>query len=392
MAFREQVQQLGAGVSAEQAVSLMGYIVDLTERAEANPGVWNASVSTLMQKASDEGFDAANFLETLQQLAKAAVPVEDQVRLAAELEKQLARNASIREITAEISSAYPSVKAKMLELIDAAKAETRSLTAVAGGTSHKVDFKKTWQKTPNATKKQKWEKAGIDSLELVTVASILSRSAYAVQYKILANRIAAIPRREGWNVNLFFNQEIPDPWMGKGFKYWILKDGPLGPSVHEHWETKAASAYSEIKKWVPGHIVYNFIKVKYIDKRPAPTPSDNDDLSSRASSYLSDHELEIESAAGDVDVSRIERELERNSAEITDYYQSLMDKHSRGVKIFSNLRSSWGSLLRPGSFGLDELKTDLVDGAKALGSDVEKAAIGDITQIVEAEENIIESE
>jgi len=81
MAFSEQVQQLCAGVSAEQAVSLRELIVHLTERAEANPGVWNTSLSTLMQGASDEGFDAANLLATLQQLAKAAVPVEDQARL-----------------------------------------------------------------------------------------------------------------------------------------------------------------------------------------------------------------------------------------------------------------------------------------------------------------------
>ena len=69
-----------------------------------------------------------------------------------------------------------------------------------------------------------------------------------------------------------------------------------------------------------------------------------------------------------------------------------MDRHGSNVKMYSNLRSDWGSLIRKGSIGLDELKSDLVDETKALGSDVEKAAIADIADIVEAEENIIESE
>jgi hypothetical protein len=48
MVFSEQVKQLFAGMSAEQAVSLRALIVHLTERTEANCGVLNTGLRSLM--------------------------------------------------------------------------------------------------------------------------------------------------------------------------------------------------------------------------------------------------------------------------------------------------------------------------------------------------------
>jgi len=288
------------------------------------------------------------------------------------------------EITAEISSSYPSLKAKMLELVEAAKAETRSLTAVAGGTSHKVDFKKTWQKTPNATKKQKWEKGGIDALEVFAGLSLINYSIYTWREKRAGGILLKHNNTSDTEFLRMDNAIIKGELRARKVLGMVVTNQKF-----DNWFGEGGRINYEINRFMPGGVYRSDRQARAWWKAREEA---GESFRSKVSSELDSHESEIESAAGDVDVSRVERELERNSAEIADDFQSLMDRHGSNVKMYSNLRSDWGSLIRKGSIGLDELKSDLVDEAKALGSDVEKAAIADIADIVEAEENIIESE
>lgn len=118
---------------------------------------------------------------------------------------------------------------------------------------------------------------------------------------------------------------------------------------------------------------------KYVRAQPAL-----DDLRSNAT--------EIEAAVGDIDVTRVERKLERDSSEIAESYNSMINRNSPNVKPFPNMRDSFGDLIRRGSWGLDEVKSEIAEEAEQLGGDVERIVITDTTEIVDAEAGIIEGE
>ena len=124
-----------------------------------------------------------------------------------------------------------------------------------------------------------------------------------------------------------------------------------------------------------------------------PHETNHSPITEELKQVLGSRESELESAAEDVDMPRLERELERN-VQSDNLYKSQRDSRDPSVRTNQDLRRELSSDVRPGipSSELDDLKSDVVDEAKALGSDVEKAAIGDIADIVEAEEDIIESE
>ena len=161
MLFSEQIQRCG-GLSAEQALDLRAFIVEASERQHANPSVFSMSLQTLRQKLVYQGFDWDDLLGTLQQLAKGSLEATKQAAFAADCEMFMARDASIAEFASMLSADYSDLQKVLEQLVEAAQEDQRSLMAIAGGTS-------TWKATPNATKKQKSKKIGIDIAEVAAL-------------------------------------------------------------------------------------------------------------------------------------------------------------------------------------------------------------------------------
>lgn len=266
-------------------------------------------------------------------------------------------------------------------------AETRSLTSVAGGTSHKGDLKKTWQKTPNATKKQKWEKGGIDALEVFAGLSLINYGYFALKEKIGGGRVIKI---KGGNDTGFL--EMDNAFLKGEVRHRKILGMVVTDRKFDHWFGKGGRLNFEINRFTPGG-VYRAGRQLAAEERDLLRHPSHESLRSSVISDFESHESELESLAEKVDLPRLERELERN-AQFDDLYRSVRNELNPSVKKHPELRRAWSTHVRPEhpTFDLDDLESKLVSDAKLLGADAEQVVKDDITEIVEAEKNIIEGE
>ena len=184
MSFRDQLQTVCANVSGEETSNLRDCMVYVAEQIETKRELLSKGFKTLIQDTTDEGFSADQLPAMLQQVAKATLPDDAQMQLCEDLENALARDTSISETIEIITSRDPAFKKALLQLLEAAKDDKKTLSAVAGGT-----FKSTWKRNPNRTTKQRRRAITADALEVVAGLAIINKTGYSIRNKFYARKL-----------------------------------------------------------------------------------------------------------------------------------------------------------------------------------------------------------
>ena len=393
MSFSEQIQRLSSGLSAEQVVDLRALIVEASERQHANPSVFSMSLQTLRQKLVYQGFDWDDLLGTLQQLAKGSLEATKQAAFAADCEMFMARDASIAEFASMLSADYSDLQKVLEQLVEAAQEDQRSLMAIAGGTS-------TWKATPNATKKQKSKKIGIDIAEvgaLVVGLGLINRAGW----KLAESRVGKTKVDYGH----FKNPLIEEPEEARTFT-WSggerirLMPGRFGATLQRVDGSDGDKILFEAKKYIPlqqpTQFVANWTKrgYYYAQSKLRTAEEDNSDTgdnnSERPSSVdLFESDSDFDHLALDINPRRISHLGEgyieshdvlpsslprRNSERIIKRSNGDLDYNFSNVKQYANGYS-------------ESLATDVARDAAGEVSRATKEAVNDG---VRAEDDVIE--
>ena len=381
MSFSELVRQGCVAMSAEQAVSLREFIVDLAEKIETEPNILKTGLKSLMRDAEDDGFASDELLATLKQLAEATLPVAAHAHFASHLEAHLERNSTIREFAAVMSTTYSDLVSVLLSLLEKAKAEKVSLTGVAGGTNHKLQVKNSWDYNgwSTATKKQKWRKGGIDALELAIGASAISRIGMVVSDRYEARKLAQ--GLKTLNVTLphkIYANEGPlgegVEGLGKGIKSLAVKDGLLGATKSYDFKTRWGSASHELKKWIPGSpLIRLYQKRRDSGTQPKHIGSQDkrgESIANRTESIGTEARLSDLFEDYDFEPRRSMRILSSDVSSSQLFAMNEPDSDSDSdSKLISHGQEAWRSSLA-NRFSLVDFEADLAIDGKALKSNL----------------------
>jgi hypothetical protein len=173
MAFSERIQQLCPGVNNEQAIELREFLVEASERLEAEPSLMGISLKTLEQEATDQGYAWVNVVMVLQEVATASSADGGPQQLLEAWQTCMASEGSVADFTAVLTDQFPEVKSVVVELVDEAKEEHQALSGLAGGTSSwRIDSSRTATQKKNARLK--------DVGEVATVVAGFGAVTYAI--------------------------------------------------------------------------------------------------------------------------------------------------------------------------------------------------------------------
>ena len=393
MSFRDQLQTVWAGLSNGEAINLRDCMVYVAEQIETKRELLSKGFKTLIQDTTDEGFSADQLPAMLQQIAKATLPDDEQLQLCEDLEDALARDASINETIGIITSRDPAFKKALLQLLEAAKDDKKTLSAVAGGT-----FKSTWQKNPNRTTKQKRRAITADALEVVAGLAIINRTGYSIQKSNLARKLAnkdfikhALANNDKVVIP-FDNSRIDNHSIFKNATgLTINRGGIFGPSIKINFSNKADRVISELRQFTPLHQPYEIIRHKLgIGNPNANNNTPKEDVRDSISSHSS-NSAELISEAEDlersIDPRRLEHELAGNNS-----FDDLLQAVRGPSKSHPALPRSWSSIVSDLP-SIDD-KAGLTDLARSeiatIGDDVEQSVVNEIEAGVQFEENAFE--
>ena len=186
MTFSDRIKELGVDVNDETVTELREFLVTASEQIGADPALMAMSMKTLEQELSGQGYDYLNIINTLQILAKATSASEIQAQLMAAWQTCKESGGSVSDFAVVLTRDFPEVKGTLKELVAEAHEEHRSLSGIAGGSAVCRAIASPFKRTPNATKKQKWEKRGMAAAELAMAAAV-TKGVSALGQELIAN-------------------------------------------------------------------------------------------------------------------------------------------------------------------------------------------------------------
>jgi hypothetical protein len=253
MTFREQVEALTSTCTGGMVPAMRQSLVFLARRIEAaQPAA--PTVEELRDALVDEGYPPELPMQLLRAVLQEADGLDPQWTQSYE-ERMGEPGQTLATLSSDLKHEQPTLHQQIGDLIEAAIKEDEELSGVSGGKGSSSGFMaKTWTRTPNATKKQKWEKRGLDVAEVFVAGALVTRLRNGVIESRTASQMirchewkkGAVPMKPGETTNLDCHD-----YKGEFFKVKANK-GRLYNSMDYEFATWGGRLRHEAKMWIPG--------------------------------------------------------------------------------------------------------------------------------------------
>lgn len=326
MDFGKRIQQLCPGVSNEQATELREFLVEASERLEAEPALMASSLKTLEQEATDQGYAWDSVVMVLQQVANASSEGDEPEQLMQAWQTCTASVGSIADFTAVLTDRFPEIHSTFVELVELAQDEHRALSGVAGGSNVGRALASPWKKTPNATQKQRRNKWIIGAAEVFTGLSIVNYSFFKLKEGVTARDLLG----SGVGENYF----RVDSALVEG-EVKITRNCIGLPTVEyrfDHWFGAGGYFNHKINKLMPGGIFrHNYQEKRYNAKKLEERENSRESIFSK--SRTSSDDLPNEIVEEDHDIS------DSTSEDSARFFPNQDNRPRGSLKLTSNTKS-----------------------------------------------------